>query len=37
MQRHINAELHDNDSLYYTQLYLYNPTFALKQRITRNP
>ena len=37
MQRHINAELHDNDSPHYAQLYLYDPTFAVEQRITRNP
>ena len=37
MQRHINAELHDNDSPHYAQLYLYDPTFASEQRITRNP
>ena len=37
MQRYINSELHDSDSLHYTQLYLYNPIFASKQRITRNP
>lgn len=36
MQRHINAELHDNNSPHYAQLYLYNPTFALEQCITRN-
>ena len=36
MQRHINAELHDNDSLYYAQLYFYDPTFALEQRIIKN-
>ena len=37
MQKHINAELHDNDSPHYAQLYLYDPTFAVEQRITRNP
>ena len=37
MQRHINAELHDNDSAHYAQLYLYDPTFASEQRITGNP
>ena len=37
MQRHINTELHDNDSSHYAQLYLYNPTFAVEQHITRNP
>ena len=37
MQRYINAELHDNDSPYYAQLYLYNPTFTIEQHITRNP
>ena len=34
MQRHINAELHDNDSPHYAQLYLYDPVFATEQRIT---
>ena len=37
MQRHINAELHDNDSPHYAQLYFYDPAFAMEQRITRNP
>lgn len=37
MQRHINAELHDNDSPHYAQLYLYDPKFATEQRISRNP
>ena len=37
MQRHINAELHDNDPPHYAQLYLYDPEFATEQRITRNP
>ena len=36
MQRHINTELYDDDSPYYAQLYLYNLTFALEQRIIRN-
>ena len=36
MERHINAELHHNDSLHYAQLYFYNPTFAVEQHITRN-
>lgn len=36
MQRNINAELHDNDFPHYAQLYLYDPTFAVEQRITRN-
>ena len=37
IQRHINDELHDNNSLHYAQLYLYDPAFAVEQRITRNP
>lgn len=37
MQRYINAELHDNNSPCYVQLYFYDPTFVVKQRITRNP
>ena len=37
MQRHVNAELHNNDSPHYAQLYLYDPTFAVEQRIARNP
>ena len=37
MQRHINAELYDNDSPHYAQLYLYDPTFAVEQCISRNP
>lgn len=36
IQRHINAELHDNDAPHYAQLYLYDPEFATEQRITRN-
>ena len=36
MQRHINAELHDNDSPHFAQLYLYNPAFAVEQCVTRN-
>ena len=34
MERHINTELHNNDSPHYTQLYLYDPTFASEQHIT---
>ena len=34
MQRHINVELHDNDLSHYAQVYLYDPTFAVEQRIT---
>ena len=37
VKRHINADLHDNDSPHYAQLYLYDPIFAVEQRITRNP
>ena len=37
MQRHINVELYDNNASHYAQLYLYDPIFAVKQRITRNP
>ena len=37
MQRHINAELHDNDSPHYAQLYLYDLIFAIKQYITKKP
>ena len=28
IQRHINAELHDNDSYHYAKLYLYDPIFV---------
>lgn len=37
MQGHVNAELYDNDSPHYARLYLYDPIFAIKQRINRNP
>lgn len=37
MHKYINVKLHDNDSLHYAQLYLYDPAFAVEQRITRNP
>lgn len=36
MQKYINAELYDNDSLYYVQLYFSNLIFVLKPHITRN-
>lgn len=36
MQRHISAELYDNDLLHYVQLYLYDSKFAIQQRIIRN-
>ena len=36
MQKHINVKLHNNNSPHYAQLYLYDPIFAIKQRIRRN-
>lgn len=37
MQKHINAELYNNDTSHYVQLYLYDPIFAIKQYIMKNP
>lgn len=37
MESYINVQLHDNDSFYYAQLYLYNLAFIVEQHITRNP
>lgn len=36
MQKHINVKLYNNNSPYYTQLYLYNLIFAIEQCIIRN-
>lgn len=36
MQRHINAELHDNNTSHYIQLYFYNLTFTVEQYIAQN-
>ena len=37
MQRHINAELYDNNASHYMQLYLYDLAFAIEQKRIWNP
>lgn len=36
MQKYINAELYNNNSLYYVQLYFSDLIFILEPHITRN-
>lgn len=30
MQRYMNPKFHNNDVAYYTQLYIYDPQFAME-------